>query len=279
MQRFAKAYEVLELKVGASQADIKKAYRRLAFKYHPDLNPSSKAKEKFLHIQKAYEILVTAERTFAEAREQANKTGPVQPRGRDRTKIPREEAIRMAREKAKRYEKLRVQREAVQFARFKRSLYYPWTMGMAYVSLVMFMLIFADAFLVNRVQTGFVNDKEPIIVHFMGIQAVSGYRLSLLDGNTVEVGPAAGSQISEHSHISFAQSLIFSDIPNIHVISSDFREFEINAFNKPPYLFFLIFIGVPLLLFYVDKPSAVFYSAGAFARYAVILFILGYILF
>ena len=38
-------YEVLGLKKGATDAEIKKAYRQMAKKYHPDLNPSAEAEE------------------------------------------------------------------------------------------------------------------------------------------------------------------------------------------------------------------------------------------
>lgn len=278
MQRFAKAYEILGLKVGANPSEVKKAYRRLVMKYHPDLNPSEEARERFLHVQKAYEILVTAEKTFANVDPQVvNAATRAHSRDRDKVRIPREEAIKLAREKAQRYDRIKLQREARQFARFRRSLYYPWTMGMSYVSLLMFFLIFMDAFLVNEVHYGYVQQKHPVIVNILGVQAVTGYELTLSSGEIVEVGAGPGSQISSRSHISFAQSMIFRDIPQIHIISSDFREFTVNAFNKPPYLFFLLFIGVPLLVLWVDKPSAVFYSAGAFARYGVIVFILSYI--
>ena len=51
-------YEVLGLKKGASEADIKKAFRQMAKKYHPDVNPGDKnAEAKFKEVNEAYDIL------------------------------------------------------------------------------------------------------------------------------------------------------------------------------------------------------------------------------
>ena len=52
-----KYYKILELSSNASQDDIKKAYKKLAFKYHPDRNKEKDAETKFKEISNAYQIL------------------------------------------------------------------------------------------------------------------------------------------------------------------------------------------------------------------------------
>src|SRR6187431_1871029 len=51
-------YNILGVKKDAKADEIKKAYRRLARKYHPDVNPNDKtSEEKFKEVQEAYDIL------------------------------------------------------------------------------------------------------------------------------------------------------------------------------------------------------------------------------
>src|SRR4051812_34659483 len=51
-------YHILEIPPDATKQEIKRAYWRLAKKWHPDVNPSEEAQTQFIRLNQAYEILV-----------------------------------------------------------------------------------------------------------------------------------------------------------------------------------------------------------------------------
>ena len=58
-------YKILDVERGASEAEIKKAYRRLARKYHPDVSKERDAEQRFKEVGEAYEVLKDAEKRSA----------------------------------------------------------------------------------------------------------------------------------------------------------------------------------------------------------------------
>ena len=63
--RFKDYYETLGVARGASQEDVKRAYRRLARKYHPDVSKEGDAESRFKEIGEAYEVLKDPEKRAA----------------------------------------------------------------------------------------------------------------------------------------------------------------------------------------------------------------------
>ncbi len=78
---FDKYYQILEVENNASLDDIKKAYRKLAIKYHPDKNPDNKehAEEKFKEISQAYEILTNKDKYAQDPRFRQNNMPQINP--------------------------------------------------------------------------------------------------------------------------------------------------------------------------------------------------------
>ena len=75
-------YEILGVERSADEREIKKAYKRLAMKFHPDRNPDNpESEEKFKEAKEAYEILSDAQKRaaydkFAHAGVDPNQAGP-----------------------------------------------------------------------------------------------------------------------------------------------------------------------------------------------------------
>ena len=87
-------YKTLGVKRTATQDEVRKAYRRLARKYHPDVNPGDKSsEEKFKQLSEAYDIISDEKKrevydkygTYSDQLRNANAANPHQPGGRPGT--------------------------------------------------------------------------------------------------------------------------------------------------------------------------------------------------
>jgi len=120
-------YQLLELEPNCSIDDIKQAYRRLAKKYHPDINKSHDAHQKFIEISEAYEVLLhqAAYRTQTEQQVQYDY----------------EAFIREVREAAQRQARMRYQKFAREHEAFRESGLYDLVLLLKYMGRVIVPLL------------------------------------------------------------------------------------------------------------------------------------------
>ena len=116
-------YQLLELDPSCTTDDIKQAYRRLAKKYHPDINKSSNAHQKFIEITEAYEVLLheVTQRDLTE--QQAN--------------YDYEAFIREVREAAQRQARMRYEKFAKEHEAFRESGLYDLGLLLKYIGRIL----------------------------------------------------------------------------------------------------------------------------------------------
>ncbi len=113
-------FQILNLSPGASKDQIKKAYRKLAMRYHPDRNPGPDAQQKFLEITEAYEYLMgmrKQRKVFEKQQFSAEEKQRIY-------EILKKEAERRAKEKYReRVRQFRKRQEEEQGREFQRAIY------------------------------------------------------------------------------------------------------------------------------------------------------------
>jgi curved DNA-binding protein CbpA len=157
---------VLGLGANATLSDIKKAYRMLARKYHPDVSALPNAKEKFIAVKEAYTYLVTHKKTTVK---KPSVKKPAPPRSKaeaekqQRREITRKNILRIKREEE--LEELEIQRyRNMSFSEFVRSDYFKDSFRMLFWSFatpiylgicaVFFMLHRNRSFMMKRLSWG-----------------------------------------------------------------------------------------------------------------------------
>jgi curved DNA-binding protein CbpA len=117
-------YAVLELPENATDEDIRKAFRIMAKKYHPDVNASQDAEARFLLIHKAYEVLMDRQKRFTFDQSQKAKAS-TDPFHRYATWVQEQQAKQQAEAKRKYQDFLR-QKKRIQDSK----MYYPYMVAL-----------------------------------------------------------------------------------------------------------------------------------------------------
>ncbi len=114
-------YQILEVNQDSSVDDIKQAYRKLAKQYHPDVNTSPEAHQRFIDITEAYEVLMQRASDFNDTETQVNY----------------EEVMREIRENSRKHAQMRYNKLQRQQAAFRESGLYDAGLLLKYIGKIL----------------------------------------------------------------------------------------------------------------------------------------------
>jgi curved DNA-binding protein CbpA len=190
-------YFILSLDIYASDAEIKRAYRKLAVQFHPDKNKSPEAEEIFKEINEAYEVLGDPLRKviydqMLKGEQVAEQVQPELPKHRDPRYRPRPQNQARPRKPTHREEILSMMASNLRYA-----------LMISRLTLLFSVVLIADFSLPP------VKSKTEVVDESLS-NSGSSYKLELSDGKTVSVSREAARKLRRSDQIAIYRSAWFS---------------------------------------------------------------------
>ncbi|MEZ4936878.1 MAG: DnaJ domain-containing protein [Crocinitomicaceae bacterium] len=259
-----KYYHILGLQPGASQEDIKKAYRQSAMKYHPDREGGDA--EKFLLIFEAYEYLTTNPQSKGNLSDyefyanQANAEDTIYKRGKNEyTAEEFEEKLKWAKQK---YQEKKYQ-EAIEDDRYYKSLITGWKIKyfwiLSAISFVLAIIFLLDNVLEPNEMNSFVTYKDTMGEHVVPTKDV---RYVEIDGQPIFVALKDFPVLFGSDFVVTTKTPIFNEIKTIEaenafgenvVISTRF-----SVVSTFPLVFIILILPISVILWKKRSPLFVF---------------------
>lgn len=259
-------FKILGLQPGASPDEIRRAYRKLAKKYHPDRNPSAAAADQFIAIQSAYEQLLHPESIID------NTAVEQKYRARQQQYDQDLEAYKQRRAAAR--EKLRQQKqqeEAYKIAylqQLKTGKIGLWHRAVAYFGLLLFAVLWLDFFLPER--------QQPILTYAYGIHSygsVDNHLVQLFkskDGRAFWVADYPSQKLPK------AQLLKSIETPWLHQVKALTFHEGFYAYRTPVHFSFYwaqvwisFLLLLPIVAWYFASADIIFVAGSFVSRYAI----------
>jgi curved DNA-binding protein CbpA len=251
------AYKLFGLSPGASEEEIRKRYRELVKKFHPDVNKDAHAEKKFIEIQAAYEVLMQ------EPEAQMDIEHPSEPTFEAEYSAYREHARQQfqARKKkeAEDLEKLYVRLQSGPIHLLHRCI--------ALVSLIVLLALCLDLILPNQRVSAVITSYSTDVYHSMNGNLVSLAKTN--QGESFFLNAFSNRFFDINPFIEINKTTIFHQSVSVLSRSNEFlQEIPIHfSFYWAQFLLFPIFL-VPLAFLLYRKKNAFFIMGSYFTRYA-----------
>ena len=248
----SECYRILELPVGASDALIKKQFKKLALRFHPDRNPSPEAHEHFILISNAVDQLLKAKDTATtQTRKKSRPTNP------EKKRAEQEQRIRVAKE---RFEQQRRNDELEQ-ERYFRSLTTgkKWQLYklIALLSFTLSIALLLDLMLPHHLE------KDKMVAFYPkaigGIKYDYVYEIAFSKNNTLFAQRFFENWKLSESPVIIEKSRLFHTPVSFHEMNSSpsiqaYFDFNLAAFGLPLMILFL----VPLIPYFFQRKTVYF---------------------
>lgn len=248
----SECYRILELPVGASDALIKKQFKKLALRYHPDRNPSPEAHEHFILISNAADQLLKAKDTATtQTRKKSRPTNP------EKKRAEQEQRIRVAKE---RFEQQRRSDELEQ-ERYFRSL----TTGKKWqlYKLIALLCFALSIVLLLDLMLPHHQEKDKMVAFYPkaigGIKYDYVYEITFSKNNTLFAQRFFENWKLSESPVIIEKSRLFHTPVSFHEMNSSptiqaYFDFNLAAFGLPLMILFL----VPLIPYFFQRKTVYF---------------------
>lgn len=268
-------YKTLGLKTGASADEIRRAYRRLVKKYHPDRNPSPTAAAEFIEIQSAYEQLTGSQTT--------PDPSAVEQKYRARQAQYDQDLDAYKKQRAKAREKIRQQKrneEAYKTAylqQLRSAKIGLWHRAVAGLGALLFVVLWIDFFLPPQ--------QRAISAEAYGIHSYGS-----IDGHLVQVFKSTDKRafwVADYQtqNLPKAQKLRSIETPWLHQVKAlTFHEGLYEHIVPIHFSFYwaqiwisLLFL-IPVLSWYLASADIIFVAGSFVSRYAISAIMLWFLL-
>lgn len=268
-------YKTLGLKTGASADEIRRAYRRLVKKYHPDRNPSPTAAAQFIEIQSAYEQLTSGQTTAdPSAVEQKYKARQAQ-YDQDLEAYKKQRAV--AREKLRQQKRNEEAYKIAYLQQLSSGKIGLWHRAVAGLGALLFLVLWIDFFLPAQ--------QQPIAAQAYGIHSYGS-----VDGHLVQLFKSTDKRafwVADYpaQNLPKAQKLRSVETPWLHQVKAlTFHEGLYAHFVPVHFSFYwaqiwisLLFL-IPLLSWYLASADIIFVAGSFVSRYAITAIMLWFLL-
>ena len=251
------AYKLFGLSPGASEEEIRKRYRELVKKFHPDVNKDANAEKKFIEIQTAYEELM---------REPEAQLGIDHP-----TESTFQEEYTSYREHARQQFQARKKKEAEEleklYVRLQTGPIHLLHRCIALVSLIVLLTLCLDLILPNQRVSAVITSYSTDVYHSMNGNLVSLAKTN--QGESFFLNAFSNRFFDTNPFIVINKTAIFHQSVSVLSRSNEFsQEIPIHfSFYWAQFLLFPIFL-IPIAFLIYRKKDAFFIMGSYFTRYA-----------